>query len=480
MQALPKLWEHQKECVAKARPHDFFALFMDPGVGKTATTITILREKYRIHGELLPTLILCPPIVISNWRAEITKYSHVTKDKIYLLNGTGRQRADIVQGAKRNSILITNYESLNMHFVYASLKEFLKQDHACLVLDESHKVKDVTAKRTKNAIELSDEAYYKYILTGTPILNNLMDIFSQFRVLDGGKRFGNNFFSFRAKYFEDKNRFMPVGRHFPKWEPIKGSSEKIKELISEISMHVEKASCLTLPPLVKKTIEVTMSKEQEKLYGDMRRDLVATIKTEGAGELHSIAELAITKALRLQQIVSGHIRVAGVNGSEDKTIQIKDNPRKAALRAILEEIAPFHKVIVWAVFHANYDDIRSVCKELEFRYVELHGLVSNKDEEARKFREEKDVRVLIGHPGSGGIGLNLVEASYMVYYSRSFSLEYDIQSEARCYRGGSDVHESVTRIDLVTPGTIDELVLKSLASKTAISNSVLKQGIGNL
>jgi SNF2 family DNA or RNA helicase len=88
--------------------------------------------------------------------------------------------------------------------------------------------------------------------------------------------------------------------------------------------------------------------------------------------------------------------------------------------------------------------------------------------------------VLIGHPGSGGIGLNLIEASYMIYYSRSFSLEHDIQSEARCYRGGSERHQSITRIDLVTPGTIDELVMKSLATKQELSDKILKEKMGEI
>jgi len=111
---------------------------------------------------------------------------------------------------------------------------------------------------------------------------------------------------------------------------------------------------------------------------------------------------------------------------------------------------------------------------LKLGFAELHGDIKDKDKEAEKFRSDDSIRVIIGHPGSGGIGLNLVEASYMIYYSRNFSLEMDIQSEARNYRGGSERHASITRIDLVTPGTIDELVLKALAGKTAISNSVLK------
>lgn len=472
---LPKLWAHQEEAIERAG--DYFALFMEPGTGKTATTINILRKQYAKHKIVLPTLILCPPVVISNWRAEFLKYSKIKADKILPLVGSGKERAELLRSCSPNTIVITNYESLNMPELFEEMKRFLQMHPSCLILDEAHRCKDITAKRTKRAIELADIADYRYLLTGTPILNDLMDIFSQFRILDRGERFGKNFFSFRARFFEDKNRAMPASRYFPLWRPIPGAEKKIKEIIAPVSMHVEKSKCLSLPPLVKKTIEISMSKEQARMYEQMRRDLVATINTEGSGERHSIAELAITKSLRLSQIVSGHIRVDGINGEDDKTIQIKDNPRKEALKQLLEDLAPHHKVLIWAVYHANYDDIKDVCTQLGIEFVEINGLVKDKDAAAKKFRTDDKVRVLIGHPGSGGIGLNLVEASYMIYYSRSFSLEYDIQSEARNYRGGSERHESITRIDLVTPNTIDELVLKSLANKQALSFAVLKANL---
>lgn len=472
------LWQHQKDAIEIAKSLDYYALLFDPGCGKSATAVNILRDKYNKHKKLLPTLILAPPIVVQNWKNEFKMWSKIKPEKIILLVGTGKERAKLLQNTSCDTVCVTNYESLNMPELLEEMKKFLSNGPSCLLLDEAHRCKDISAKRTKRAIELADLATYRYILTGTPILNNLMDIFSQFRILDRGQRFGHNFFTFRARFFEDKNKAMPASKYFPRWEPIRGADQKIKELIAPVSMHVEKSKCLTLPPLVRKTIEVPMGKEQSRLYESMRKDLVATIKTEGgSGERHSIAELAITKALRLQQIVSGHVRVEGLNGEGAATIQIKENPRKDALKQLLEDLAPYHKVLVWVVFHANYEDIRDVCKSLELEYAELHGQIDDRDAQIERFNNDEKCRVLIGHPGSGGIGVNLVVASYSIFYSRSFSLEFDIQAEARNYRGGSERHESITRIDLVTSGTIDELVLKSLASKTALSNSVLKSHI---
>lgn len=472
-----KLWQHQVDCIKRAKDLDYFALFFQMGAGKTITTIQILREKYKKHGKLLPTLIFAPPVVVQNWKKEILKSSKIKEEKIVPLVGTGKERLALFKGSDVNSIFITNFETLQMPDVFEYMKVVLKNTPSCLVVDESQKIKDISAKRTKRMIELGDIATYRYILTGTPILNDLMDIYSQFRVLDKGKAFGHNFFSFRARYFEDKNKAMPAAKYFPLWRPINGADRRIKELIEPVSMYIEKEKCMSLPPLVKKVIEVEMGKEQQRLYDSMKKDLVATITGSDGVDRHSIAELAITKALRLMQIISGHVRVEGQNGEDGKTIHIKDNPRKDALYQLLEDIAPYEKTIVWAVYKSNYEDIREVCTKLGLKYVEINGEVKDKDEQAHQFRTDSDVRVLIGNPMSGGVGINLVEASCMIYYSRTFSLEADLQSEARCYRGGSEMHKKITRIDLVTPASLDELVLKSLASKQALSQSVLKDHI---
>ena len=132
-------------------------------------------------------------------------------------------------------------------------------------------------------------------------------------------------------------------------------------------------------------------------------------------------------------------------------------------------------MIVWAVFKENYKAIREVCETLGVEYVEITGKKTSKQKDAAidLFHNDLSVRVLLGHPGSGGIGINLVAASYAIFYSRNFSLEYDLQAEARNYRGGSGRHTRVTRIDLVAKDTIDEVVAAKLAEKQNVSDKIL-------
>jgi len=213
-----------------------------------------------------------------------------------------------------------------------------------------------------------------------------------------------------------------------------------------------------------------MHRKQAQIYREMKRDFIAYIEDQAC-----VASLAITKALRLQQIVSGYVAVETMDGR--KQIRLKDNPRAVALTGLLEEITTHSKVIVWAVFKENYQIIREVCDDLGVKYVELHGEVTQKkrEEAVEAFNNSSDISVCIGHPGSGGIGINLTSASYSIFYSRGFSLEHDLQAEARNHRGGSEIHDKITRIDLVCPGTIDELILDKLASKQAINEKIVKE-----
>jgi len=469
-----QLWKHQQVAVEKSLSKDFLALFFDPGTGKTGTTIRILLKKFVQHAGQFPVLIFCPPVVIPNWAAEWKKFADITN--VVQLTGSQKKRVELFKKAKPNSIFVTNYEALLMKDLMSLMMQYFSQKQiSALVLDESHKVKDIKSKRTKYAINISDNFTYRYILTGTPLLRNYLDLFTQFRVLSKNI-FGTNYFVFRSRFFRDKNAGMPSHKHFPDFVLLPGAENEIKRIVDEHTSFAKKSDCLDLPPLIRKKISIPLGPEQKRLYEAMKKDFVATVLDQHGKVRASVAELVITKALRLQQIVSGHLRVANEDGTTS-ALQIKDNPRKLALREILEDLAPHHKVIVWAVFKDNYVDIREVCDAIGVEYVEITGETTDKQRSVDRFNNDDSVRVCIGNPAAGGIGINLVSAGYSVYYSRTFSLEHDIQSEARNYRGGSEIHDKVTRIDLVAEGTIDELVLESLAEKQEMSETILRQAL---
>jgi len=467
---IPPLWGHQQEAVRRAIPRDSFALFFPAGVGKTPTAVSIIRQWWGQDKRMSFTLVLCPPIVIENWRREWLKWSHLPKGNIIPLVGSGKERLAALQKAPQPCVVVTNYETLLMEEIYLMLvKRMASDSKSVMVCDESHRCKDFKSRRTKLSINLSDHACRRLILTGTPVLNTPMDIFTQYRILDRGQTFGTNFFVFRQTYFHDKNAFMPKTRYFPNWVLRPSAADEIAKAIQASSMTVKKEECIDLPPLVKKTIFVALSPEQRRAYEAMKKDFIAFI-----GDKVCTTAIALTKGLRMQQIVSGHLPVTGDTPSDETITHFANTPRQAAVLELLEEVAPYHKVIVWAVFKADYAVLRAVCDKLELPYVEIHGDVSpaKKQENVDLFNTDPKVRVLIGHPGSGGIGINLIASDYSIVFSRNFSLEQKLQSEARNYRAGSNIHESVTQIEIVAEGTIDEVVMDALNSKESIAEKI--------
>jgi SNF2 family DNA or RNA helicase len=455
---------HQKEAIYRAQFEKNLFMAWEPGTGKTCATIQILRQKYQDAGALRKTIILAPKVVLNNWKAEFEKFSVIPKNYIHVLTGPIKKRTEFFKSMKAySSIVVINYDAFQNQELCDAIKEWGPE---ILVCDESHYIKNYQSKRAKNIAGIADICNHKYMLTGTPILNNSMDLFMQYRVMDGGKTFGHNFFVFRAKYFHDKNAgWKSSAKHFPDWQPREGSQVTLMEAMKDNTQRVEKKDCLDLPPLVVQDIKVEMSPEQKKHYEEMKKYFITYVNGEAA-----VAQLAITKALRLQQIVSGFVKT-----DEGEVHRMKKNPRLDALKELLEILTSNHKVIVWACFKENYKMISEICDGLKIEYCELHGEISDKKREQAisAFNSDPGMRVLIAHPGAGGIGINLVSATYSIYYSRGPKLGDYIQSQARNYRRGSEIHDKITRINLVANETIDELIAEALQRKVDLGNSFL-------
>ena len=111
-----KLWEHQTEAIIKARSCDNFALLWEPGTGKTATSIAMFKERWERMGRMMKTLVLAPPVVLSNWRDELKKFGNIDQDHICLLQGSAKKRIEkfkpLVANDSAKQIVITNYEAM--------------------------------------------------------------------------------------------------------------------------------------------------------------------------------------------------------------------------------------------------------------------------------------------------------------------------------------------------------------------------------
>lgn len=453
------LWQHQEEALLWLNNRDKAALFMVPRSGKTAVAIHKLRIIYKKHKQVIPTLILTPAGVISNWKREFELHAgeEVIKNVVCLKDDIKKRAKEMFLTTK--NIFITNYEALDNHtFVNALQKRGIR----ILVADEAHRIKNPKGKRAQLLHIISDRVQYCIPLTGSPILNSYEDAWSILRLL-GNDIVPENFYTFRNRYFEDKNRYMPKANYFPNWQLKKNKETELKELIAKHAYSVDK-SRLKLPPIVKTTYRVPLTPEQEKHYKELLKDFLTTYEAEGKCVTPSV----ITQKLRLQQICSGVLPLT----TEDRVVQIPTNKRQALKEILLETEG---KVIIWSHWKDSHVWISELLDELNLRFVSITGSTPQKDRDeiVQAFNNDPKINHYLGNAGAGGIGISLAAAQTMIYVSKTENLEHNMQSEAR-FEHLNSAFSTLFRIDLVTENTVDEDTEECLAEKGTTAEAVMK------
>lgn len=467
-------YEWQKKLLSLSIQENDVAILADMGTGKSKGLVDVLRYKFNEARRVKKTLIFSPLVTLFNWKNEWLKNSSIPEGKLHVLHGASTKKLKAFLDAIKhdpNQIIIVNYEAVLSDKM---VKELMKWGPEIMVLDESHYVKNYKAKRSKIIHELSLMCEHRYILSGTPMTNSLTDIFMQYKILDNGATFGSNFFTFQRTYMYDQNAsWSHLHTHFPKWVPRPEMLDALQNKIYSKAIRVTKDECLDLPPFIQEVYEVELSPSQKKYYKAMEDDYVTFVE-ESAAKGISVATTALTKALRLQQIVTGYAKLD--DGTE---IEIEDNPRLDALEELICALHEKHKVIIWCSFQNNYKQIGKMLSGLKIPHVFITGeeSLTEKTENMKVFNENEEIRVAVCNRKAAGIGVNLVSAKYSIVYSRNFSLEQELQSRDRNYRGGSEIHDSVIKIDLCAKDTVDEVVTKSLVDKKEISDKVIERAI---
>lgn len=443
----------------------YFAALAEMGTGKTFFIICLLRLLKQNEPNDFCILIIVPGVAINNWKNEINQFC-IEKDelgKVFpLIEASKRIETIVYARGLGNFVAITNYESFdNDVFV----KEVVKCHFDVIVCDEMHRIKNYKSKRAKRIVDISENIRYRFGMTGTPILNSPMDLFMQWKFLDKGEAFGKNFFSFRNYYFYDKNnRWAGRPGYFPDFQPIPEKFEELSSKIEKNSVRVLSKDVLKhLPEKQNEKVFLKMSPKQEKAYQQMLKDLVVFME-EGT----AVAQLAITKALRLMQIASGFI-------TTDKNELVRfDNPKIDYVEKILED-NPDKKTIIWCSFIENYKTICERLDKLKIKHVKITGEenIKEKSEANESFQKDPSVLVAVCNRKAGGIAINLTASNLSIVYSRNFSREDEEQSWYRNLRGGSEIHDEIVNIDLIMENTIEEDVIEALRNKKEISDIII-------
>lgn len=455
------LWSHQDKSIERCRGRNYFALFHDMGTGKTVTAICIYVYKCIEEKRVLPLLVICPSMTVNGWQREFKKIAPPKLfERVAALTGSHQQKLKILGNPKKR-IFITNTETLNTK-TWATIANYGFQ---FLIVDESHNFKNPQAKRTAKIFKVADRASYKLIMTGTPAPNSPLDIWAQMRILST-QLFGDDYFVWRGRFFYDKNRKMPDNIYFPDWRPLPGAKEKLNRILSFNAYRVKKTDVLDLPPFVHESVEVELTAQQRRIYSEMESTFVSYLNSEAM-----VAETVLAQLTRLQQVV------AGIFTDDQGNVTTFPSQKLNALQELLETLCSEHKVIVWTHFRPTYGMIEEVCRKLELPYVKLTGEESRKQKDInrQKFIDDDKIRVAIASQQAAGTGTDgLQVSSYAIYYSKTYNLVHDTQSQDRIYRGGSEQHEKVTRIDIVARNTTDEKINEALRSKLEEGELLLK------
>ena len=465
-----KPYEHQRIALERSYDKTNYGYFMEMGCGKSKVLIDNMAWLYD-QKKIDTAVIVAPKGVYRNWQiSEIP--AHLREDiehEVYVWNPNPnkdqqRHLKEGIEERKKLRILLINVEGFATTKVRKYMEMFVRGSSFLLAVDESTTIKNPKAKRTKALVAIGKSASFRRILTGSPVTKSPMDLYSQCGFMDTRLLGHDSYYSFQGRYAITRTQRM--GSHT--FQQIVGyrNLEELSTKLDSFSYRVTKEEALDLPAKIYTVREVNLNDEQRQYYMSLKKAAIVLLND---GELVS-APAVMTQLLRLQQVLCGHLKT-----DDGDLVEFKTN-RMAALLETVEEMSG--KVIIWSRFRY---DIKKITEELKKVYgcdstVNYFGDTSDTDRQAaiRRFQFE-DARFFVANPQTAGFGLTLTAATNVIYYANDFNLETRIQSEDRCHRIGQ--HHPVTYVDLVTRGSIDEYIVRSLRAKIDLSAKTLGEEV---
>ncbi len=463
---ITKLMEHQKLVVDFCMDKEYAGIFSDYGTGKTLCALSIIERKgYR------KILVVSTKLAIKvSWADEIRKH---TDFRFCILEGTRKKKVELLNyalsmvsdpkryvslGNFRPMLILINFEGIRNIF-----KELQDADFDAVFVDESTKIKVYNAKRTLALQKLGEYIPHRYIMTGFPVTENLSDLYSQIKFLDHGKAFGNSYYAFLNRFFV---------RYGYKVVVRKNSIKKILQLISGFCIRITN-KMLKLPPVIYKEVIVDKTEEQEKVL----ESFIKTFKLE-LGRVKIDTKFIFTLISKSLEICDGFIQ-SEERDEEGKiikrNIEVLDTNKDEVLVELLDEIdIRKNKVVIWCAYLFSVNKIVKLLEKLNIPCVSLTGETEDVNKAIRKF-QHGSVNVLVATLRKASESITLTECKYAIYYSNIWSFDLRGNSEARIRRKGSEKHDSVMYIDLITKNTIEKKVYDCLRKKKDLVNELKKE-----
>jgi len=423
--------------LAKTTPH--IGLLMEPGLGKSVTSLSIIRQSSSGRA-----LVVAPKQVAESvWAQECEKWEHLKDLHVVKIMGTPRQRLYALH--EDADVYVVNNENLAW-----LVENWVPGKFDYLVIDESSRFKDPSTKRFKALKKVLREFKRRIIATGTPTPQGLGDLWSQVAILDLGERLGKTLTGFRENYMFAAERNRHTGVVY-KWAVREGKDKEIMEKISDICVSLRAEDYLTLPVLTEVYQPVTLPEPVMASYKQLKKSMVTEI--DGT-QITAVSAAAL--ANKLLQATSGALY------DEDGGVVVAHDAKLEALDSIVEQAAG--PLLVFYHYKSSLSRIMSAFPQA----------VAMAPEVLDDWRAGK-VPIMLAHPQSGGIGVNLQcnahDMAHVVWFDLPWSSESYVQANARVYRQGQQ--KPVVLHHLVATGTIDQQVVDVLDGKISLQDAVL-------
>ena len=412
----------------------------DMGLGKTVQALTLLQaEKESGSGT---TLLIMPTSLIYNWEMEANKFAPALK----ILNYTGTLRNKDVKRFEKFDLVLTSYGITRLDV------ELLRQFYFnYVILDESQVIKNPTSNIAKAVRELKSR--HKLVLTGTPIENSTMDLWSQMSFINPGILGTQTYF---------RNEFQnPIEKRSDE-----SRSRKLHSVIKPFILRRHKSQVATeLPAKVENVQYCSMTPEQEKRYEEVkthyREKIFKLIEQEGLGNSRFMILEGLTKLRQL----ANHPRMVeqGYSGDSGKMEDITHMLENA--------IAEGHKVLVFSQYVKHLELVRQYLKSHKIDYTYLDGSSTDRKEQVERFNRETSLKVFLISIKAGGLGLNLTEADYVFILDPWWNPAVEAQAVDRAHRIGQK--KKVFTYKFITRNTVEEKILTLQQRKLKLTTELI-------
>lgn len=439
-------------------PGGGFGELFEMGCGKTLTTIAVAGALYNL-GKIDRVLVVAPTSVCSVWPHDLNQFAAFPWEARVLL-GDKKKRLKALNELKNwpfkaLRIAVINYESTHRDGIFEALAAYRPD---LIVCDESQRIKNPGAAQSKALHKLGDAAPFRMILSGTPVQNNAVDLYSQYRFLDPAV-YGANFYAF-------KNRYCIMGGYGQHQIVGYRNMDELVEKEHSVAYRVTKEECLDLPQQTFINRYVQFTDAEQAIYEQLRKSSFLELET---GE-NVTATTILTMYLRLMQLTGGFLT------ADESTRPKQVNTAKLdALADIVDDyvVDAGKKLVIFARFRAEIAAIENLLRLRKIQYGSIYGDVpmEERGKIVEDFQTNPDTKVFVAQIQTAGLGITLHAASTAVFYSYDYNYANYAQALARIHRIGQRL--PVTYIHLVVDGSIDEKILAALENKEDMAKTVV-------